>query len=136
MVCDAYAKADVGHFCNPLWLVVADGLEIRPIVLGERLPQPLRRGRFYYQWDADPREEGAGVYLRFAARLLLRCAHNASDECLLAGELAIPEICARALRAPEIVARHAFAPVSWIEARVHTILSGSGVFYKPPELVN
>jgi hypothetical protein len=121
-----------------LLLVVAAGFEIRPLVQGETLPTRYRRGRFYYEWSADPRIEGAGVYLRFAAMLLGRVTHNIADEFLLAGELAVPDICTRAFQIPEIVERHRHAPISWIEAkaRARAIERGSGVFYRPPELAS
>ena len=134
LVSDTYGRAGVGIFCDPLLLAVAAGLQIRPIVPGERLAGNRSSGCLYYDWDPDPRVLGGEVFRRLAATLLGRKTHNGTDEHLLAAELAIPEICARTMRVTELIAEQRHAPIRWIEARVASLTPGSGVFGKPPEL--
>lgn len=121
------SEADVEAPCDPLWLAVATGHSVRPILPGEIAPTLLDQRTVYYGWTGDLRATGGRVFSGLASRLLAPSAHSPSDVHLLAAELAVPEFAVRGLSVGEVVRRQRWAPVWLIEARMAGLTS-SGVY--------
>lgn len=121
-----YHRANLPHFCNPLWLAVGAGFEVRAIAPNESPPTHLHPYCIYYLWGPDEPSVSERVYRALASRLVARQDHNDLDVYLMAAELAMPELVVRNMTIGEVATLQPFAPLWWIEARISG-LRASGV---------